>query len=93
VNDLTEVLSPSYTLVNEYPGKTPLVHLDFYRLDAADAARALGIDEHMMRRDVVVAVEWADRLAELIPPDAAWIRFSAGDGNVREIEMIGIAEP
>jgi len=94
VTDTSQVLSPSYTLVNEYPGtRATLVHIDFYRLEAADAARALGIDEQVARRDAVVAVEWAEKLAELIPDDAVWIRMGVGDGDEREIEVTGLAEP
>ncbi|HKQ56730.1 MAG TPA: tRNA (adenosine(37)-N6)-threonylcarbamoyltransferase complex ATPase subunit type 1 TsaE, partial [Candidatus Eisenbacteria bacterium] len=30
------VRSPTYTLVNEYPGRVPLIHLDLYRVTAAE---------------------------------------------------------
>ncbi len=77
VADLRQVVSPTYTLANEYPGgRLLLVHLDFYRLDSAEAARALGLDELLGRPGTVAAVEWPERAAELVPEDAIWIHLS-----------------
>ncbi len=90
----SQVLSPTYTLVNEYPGsRVTLVHIDFYRLDCADAARALGIDEQVLRRDAVVAIEWAERLPELLPPSTVTIYIELGAGDARTLEVTGIERP
>lgn len=94
VEEIKQVLSPTYTLVNEYPaGALTLIHIDFYRLNDAAGAQALGIDEQIARQDAIVAVEWADHLPELMPKDAAWIRFSMDEGNVRTITVEGLPEP
>ncbi len=78
IHDLSQVLSPTYTLVNEYPGsRLTLVHIDCYRLANAEAAQALGLEEQIGRRDAVTAVEWADLIPELIPPTALWVHFVA----------------
>jgi len=79
-----------------------LYHVDVYRLAAGSAAaelEAIGFSEIVAAGDGVVAVEWADRVAELIPPDAVWIdgsmpsqlgptercyRIRAGDANLLE---------
>ncbi|HET6346997.1 MAG TPA: tRNA (adenosine(37)-N6)-threonylcarbamoyltransferase complex ATPase subunit type 1 TsaE, partial [Myxococcota bacterium] len=77
VHDLGQVLSPTYTLVNEYPAAMGLlVHIDFYRLKDEESARALGVDEHLGRPDALTVVEWADHLPDLMPPDAAWGRLT-----------------
>ena len=92
VADPRQVTSPTYTLVNEYlGGRLPLLHLDFYRLDDASGAIALGLDEQVSRPDALVAVEWADKLPELIPPAAVWMRFSGVAGRLRVIEVTGLA--
>jgi len=59
------VVSPSFTLANEYPGDIPLFHLDVYRLEKDDFYEA-GLDEYFTR-DGVVAVEWADKIEALLP--------------------------
>ncbi len=94
VFDLSQVLSPTYALVNEYPGApATLVHIDFYRLESAEAGRALGLDEVMARPDVVVAIEWADRLPQLVPPKAAWVHLSWQGPRARRIEVTGLTRP
>lgn len=93
VHCIDQVLSPSYTLVNEYPGDGPtLVHIDFYRLEGATAGAALGLEEQIDRRDAVIAVEWAELIPELIPPDAVWIRLTAADATTRHL-TIGTRNP
>ena len=90
VHDISQVLSPTYALVNEYPAEGPtLVHLDFYRLEGVPIATALGLEEQIDRGDAVVAVEWAELLPELIPDDAIWIRLTAEAPDSRRIETIG----
>jgi tRNA threonylcarbamoyladenosine biosynthesis protein TsaE len=63
--DPDQVTSPTFTLVHEYRGgRLPLVHVDLYRLESADLDD-IGLDSDLAARGVV-AVEWADRLAQAI---------------------------
>jgi len=93
VPELSQVLSPTYTLVNEYPGgRLTLVHVDWYRMAGAEQVRSLGLDEQVGRADAVTAVEWADLLPDLLPDDAVWIVLRRVSPTVREIE-IGVGRP
>ena len=40
------VVSPTFTLVNEYPGRVPLVHLDVYRLSGPRDLEDMGYEEY-----------------------------------------------
>ena len=53
------VRSPSFTLVNEYRGRVPLVHMDLYRLDDAADIEDLGYEDYFFGNGIVV-VEWAE---------------------------------
>jgi tRNA threonylcarbamoyladenosine biosynthesis protein TsaE len=55
-----DVSSPTFVLIQHYKGRTPLVHVDLYRLDTAAAVDDLGLEE--LASGGVVAIEWAERL-------------------------------
>lgn len=62
------VASPSFTLVHEYPGRLTLVHIDLYRLEKVPPDLLPDLEEYLAGPQAV-AVEWAERLADLLPPD------------------------
>lgn len=66
--DVRMVSSPSYVLVQEYPGRdqTPFYHIDLYRLSAPEPEFAdLGVEE--MLREGVVVIEWSNRAEHALP--------------------------
>lgn len=85
------VTSPTFTLVVEYP--TPhflLVHMDLYRLTGPDDLLTIGYSEYL-ESGAVVAVEWPERAAELIPADAVRLTFMLTDeAQTRVIEVDGL---
>jgi tRNA threonylcarbamoyladenosine biosynthesis protein TsaE len=81
--DPLEVTSPTFTLVHEYRGgRLPLVHVDLYRLDAADLDE-IGLDPDLAAEGVV-AVEWPERLSRPVP-GAVHIRIDDAGGDQRVI--------
>lgn len=59
------VVSPSFTLACEYPGRVPLFHLDLYRL-GGDEFFETGLEEYFLRQGVAV-VEWAEKIEAVLP--------------------------
>jgi len=83
------VTSPTFTLINEYPGDVTLYHLDIYRLSGPVDLEDLGYEEYFYG-DGVVVVEWAEKIESLLPRDKShWIRLRYVDENTREIRLSG----
>jgi tRNA threonylcarbamoyladenosine biosynthesis protein TsaE len=66
--DSSLVTSPTFVLIQEYQARLPIYHFDTYRLDNPAAFPTLGADEYL-EGDGVCIIEWADRVAEDLPPD------------------------
>ena len=78
------VRSPSFTLVNEIPGKVPVFHLDLYRLNAPRDVESLGLEDFAARGAVIV--EWGERLPSVWLADALMIAITTEDGEARAFE-------
>ena len=78
------ITSPSYTLINEYPGRYPLLHVDLYRLEDPVDFEDIGLYD-ILDDNYVVAIEWADRIRQELLPDHVTIKFEISGDESREI--------
>jgi tRNA threonylcarbamoyladenosine biosynthesis protein TsaE len=60
------ITSPSFTLLHEYSGRYPLLHLDVYRLGSIQEVLDLGFDE-LLDAGGILVVEWGEAVAPLMP--------------------------
>jgi len=81
------VRSPSFTLINEFPGTLPVFHLDLYRLEGAREIEGLGLEEYAARGALVV--EWGERLPGAWLADALHVAITPGEGDVRLLTADG----
>ena len=89
--DISEVSSPTFTLVHEYRGgRLTLYHVDLYRLDRA-ATEDLGLEE-LGVADGVLAVEWPDRLTHPLTPATNVQIEITGDTTRRIVITTGIGD-
>jgi tRNA threonylcarbamoyl adenosine modification protein YjeE len=61
------IVSPTFTLLNVYPGRVDFFHADLYRLSPAEAGDLELLEE---AADGVLAVEWAERAGDVWPSDS-----------------------
>jgi tRNA threonylcarbamoyladenosine biosynthesis protein TsaE len=60
------VTSPTFTIVHEYDGRYPILHLDIYRLDSYQEVLDLGFEEFLDPSSVVL-IEWGEAIGPLLP--------------------------
>jgi len=87
------VTSPTYTLINEYPGTCPLFHADLYRLDADADFEEIGLYDILYGKNVT-AIEWADRLdpGVLAEHIAVHIKIAVADSRLISVSSIASEE-
>jgi len=76
------VRSPSFTLMQVYPTKVPVLHADLYRLAGA---AGIGLEEYF--EDHLCLIEWPDRLGDLVDPTDCWRVDIDFDGDGRDVKV------
>ncbi|MBK7142573.1 MAG: tRNA (adenosine(37)-N6)-threonylcarbamoyltransferase complex ATPase subunit type 1 TsaE [bacterium] len=80
------VSSPSFGMVNEYPGELPLYHFDLYRIKNPAELYEIGWDDYLLR-DGIVVVEWGEKAVGLLPSRYYQIDFVMKSETEREIQI------
>lgn len=62
------ITSPTFTLVNHYPARIPILHADVYRLDHLQEVVDLGLIE-LLDEGAVAVIEWGDLAEPALPAD------------------------
>jgi len=78
--------SPTFVLVNQYKGRVPIYHVDAYRTDSLTELMDLGLLE-LVGGDGVTVIEWADKLAPLLPADAIHVHIAGVGDEPRAISI------
>lgn len=79
--------SPTFAIVNEYPGRLILEHFDMYRIESWDDLYSTGFFDYL-DTDRVLAVEWSENIAAALPEDAITIDIQPGETENQRIITI-----
>ncbi|UCC80117.1 MAG: tRNA (adenosine(37)-N6)-threonylcarbamoyltransferase complex ATPase subunit type 1 TsaE [Candidatus Zixiibacteriota bacterium] len=83
------VKSPSFSIINEYPGKIPLFHIDFYRLEKSAEIEDIGWMEYLDSGGIVI-IEWAERVKNMLPSKRIDVYFKILGNATRRVEIIAV---
>jgi len=93
------ITSPTFVILKEYriphrhlhircvKGEVSavLVHIDAYRTENLEDIKSVGIEDFLNRDDVIVIIEWAEKIKKILPKNTIYINFKHIAGNKREI--------
>jgi len=83
------VNSPTFSIVNEYstPDGTIIYHFDCYRIKNVREALEMGAEEYLYSGNYCF-IEWAEKIAPLLPDSVVEINITEIENGVRKIELI-----
>ena len=84
VPDSCYVTSPSFSILQEYPGDIPLYHMDFYRLADESEVESLGFEEYFYLSGLTV-IEWSEIAGSLIPENRLLLTLSINEDLSRKV--------
>jgi len=81
------VKSPSFAIINEYPGEVPLFHIDFYRVEKSAEVEDIGWEEYLNTGGIVI-IEWAERVKNMLPPRRIDVYFKVLSNTARRLKIV-----
>lgn len=78
------ITSPTFVILKKYGN---LIHVDAYRLRGGKELLALGFQELLDDPRNIIFIEWADRVADVLPKDRLMLRFEHVDEDTRKIQI------
>jgi len=94
----SEVSSPTYALLNEYPAIFPdsksghFYHLDCYRFESEDELLELGVDDYLYPKNAITVIEWPERIEQYLPASRIEVTIDHVADTKRAITIHRLAE-
>lgn len=88
----TRVTSPTFTIVHEYEGRYPIMHLDLYRLNSIQEVLDLGFDE-LLDPGAILLLEWGEAIRPLLPKRFLEVIIQRGNDYEAENERPFVFRP
>ncbi len=85
------VLSPTFVFLRSYKLENQpfsvFHHFDLYRCETLEDVKSTGLEEVLLDKDCLIAIEWPEIAKEILPENTVWLKFKKIAENSREIEV------
>lgn len=82
------IISPTFIIARQYEmGDLNFYHIDLYRTQTTDDLFSIGLDEILENKNNIVAIEWSEKLLELLPKKRIDLKFEYIDEEKRKITI------
>lgn len=85
MNVKSDIVSPTFALVNIYDGDIRIYHLDLYRLEDEDQILDIDFETYLYPQDEITFIEWSNKAESYMPDDMINIEIKKLSENEREI--------
>jgi len=88
-----KILSPTFNIYKKYKIKNELnlvyfYHFDCYRIEKPKEVLNLGFKKIISNSQNIVAVEWAEKIKDILPSSTQWINFDFINKTARAINFL-----
>jgi tRNA threonylcarbamoyladenosine biosynthesis protein TsaE len=84
-----KILSPTFVIMKRFrlkkAGFENFYHLDCYRIKNSREILELSFKEDLLRSENIIAVEWSEKIADILPAGSLEIKFKFLDNKKRKI--------
>ncbi len=80
------IVSPTFTLVQEYDGTLPMYHMDLYRITSQEDFEMIG-GEDMLYSNGICLIEWSEVINDMLPKDTIFINIIVNPDQSRTVTI------